>query len=669
MEKRMLLALVLILLLFWINSILFPPPPETTSQETPARESAEGPAGESVVDESGEATPPAEGDGAPPEDDPAAPPAFETSAVEDENSGITIESDLYRAVFSNRGGVLRSLKLKRHFNDPEVQQNPDWEDDPEKWYEILAEVCDDTPSFVLRKAGKKGDPGVDLAAALWEWEEIVEHDGSRTVRFVLKCADGLILTKSFSFYDGAYHIDFNLDVENRNPALTGMQSFVMDALSGIMDTKRAAWTVGPTAILLIPDPDNPEAEPEILDKDSDELVDKKSFTYRVEQREDLRFAGLVTNYFALLLKPVEGNLLSQVSFYPLEDSGRFREAVDEFRREYGAEPIQSTLDKFHHEALTNVSSRLVFDMRTPAVGDAKSQSILFFAGPRESGLMQQEPYSELYTLIEDSYGSMSWINKGLVAILKFFQSIFGNWGVAIICLTLLVKALLFPLSRVQQVSMHRYSQKMGKLKPKLDELRKRHKNNKKKFNEEQMKLMKEHGATPPLLGCLLIFLQFPIFIGLFQVLRTSIELRHSPFMLWIKDLSMPDQMPLPFALPFIGDTINLLPLLMVVAFFLQQKVMPKPADPQQAQTQKIMMYFMPIFFGFLFYGYASGLSLYWMTSNIISIVETQFIRKKFPVGGETKAEEPAATPKKEPTADTPKKPKGPTSSKKKSKKR
>lgn len=662
MEKRILLMLVAMALLLWLNSILFPPP-EPVPEAKPAKESVEPSADDDKVSGSGETEPAGERESAPPEDEPPPPPsAFETSSVEEENTEITVDTDLYRAVFSNRGGVLRSLRFKRYFNDPEVQLNPGWEDDPSKWYEILGEIHDGTPSFVLKKTGKDDeDYRFDLDTSLWEWETIHHDDGAETVRFTLKCGSGLIYRKSFSFRDGAYHVDFNLEVENRNSALTGSQSFIMDALSGITDSKRAAWTIGPTAMLLIPDPDNPEAPPELLDKDSEELVDKKSFTYAVEWEEDLHFAGLVTNYFALLLKPLEGDLLTQVSFFPLEDSTKFREAVDGFREEYGAEPSQATLDKLHGEAVTNLSTRLVFDFSLPDAGDSVNQSLLFFAGPRESGLMQQEPYSEFYTLIEDSYGSMSWINKGLLAILKFFHSIVSNWGMAIICLTLLVKALLFPLNRVQQVSMHKYSQKMAKMKPKLDELKKKFKNNRKKFQEEQMKLMKEHGATPPLLGCLLIFLQFPVFIGLFQVLRTSIELRHSPFMFWIKDLSMPDQMPLPFTLPLLGwDSLNLLPLLMVVAFFLQQKVMPKPADPQQAQTQKIMMYFMPIFFGFLFYGYASGLSLYWMTSNIISIVETQFIRKKFPVGGETKTDATAVLR----TDDKPSKPKAPKASKK-----
>jgi YidC/Oxa1 family membrane protein insertase len=286
------------------------------------------------------------------------------------------------------------------------------------------------------------------------------------------------------------------------------------------------------------------------------------------------------------------------------------------------------------EALSNVKSDLILSMEVPTPSKQATQRFMFFAGPKSTNLMREEGYAEFYTLIEDSYGSMAWINTSLLWILKLFHSIFGNWGVAIIGLTFVVKLALFPLNRVQQVSMHGYSEKMKKLKPKLDEIKKKYKNNKKKFNQAQMELMREEGVRPPLMGCLLIFLQFPIFIGLFQILRTAYELRHSPFCLWVQDLSQPDALfPLPFTIPLIGSsTFNLLPILMTVAFYYQQKMMPKPdtTDPTAAQMQKIMK-FMPIMFGFMFYGYAAGLSLYWMTSNIISIIEYRFIRKKFPI--------------------------------------
>ena len=178
--------------------------------------------------------------------------------------------------------------------------------------------------------------------------------------------------------------------------------------------------------------------------------------------------------------------------------------------------------------------------------------------------------------------------------------------------------------------MSKYSAAMGKLKPRLDELKAKYKNNTRKYQEEQMKLLKQEGVTPPLGGCLLMFLQFPIWISLFQILGTSIELRQSAFFGWISDLSRPDQMPFGF---FGFETINLLPILMAIATIVQMRFQPKPADESQAQTQKIMGLIMTVFMLWLLYQYSAGLSLYIFTSSLLGIFEFQVIRRIWPVEG------------------------------------
>jgi YidC/Oxa1 family membrane protein insertase len=209
--------------------------------------------------------------------------------------------------------------------------------------------------------------------------------------------------------------------------------------------------------------------------------------------------------------------------------------------------------------------------------------------------------------------------------MRFFYGFTNNWGVAIILLTLLVRICIFPITRTQQVSMQRYSQKMQVLKPKLDELKQKFKDKPQKFAQEQMKLLKEHNAKPPVLGCLSTFITFPVFIGMFQILRTAIELRQAPFAGWIADLSLPDAM---FAIPGTDYDFNLLPILATAAFVTQMALAPKPADPQAQQQQKIML-IMPLVFGVMFYGYAAGLSLYMLTSSTYGIIEYKFIRQKF----------------------------------------
>ncbi len=639
-SKRLLLGLFLCFLLLWVHTLLFPPPKKPLQEPTPAvetedgvlesdRASAEDPV---IEDETDLIEEPSSLEQAP------ASGSFEATHIVSEEE-VTVETGIYRAVFSNRGAVLKSLKIKTLYNDSEVQKDPAKMDDPDFWFEILGEVRENTPSFLLKGiTSGKTDRGYSLDEALWERESSGMGGGTQRVAFILKTADGLVFRKTFSFHEEDYHIEVGFEVRNRDPDRKETLNLVMEGISGISDRKRAAFTMPPTAIIQTLAEGETGPQRELLANDADGLKNKP-FDLNLKKAE-LEFAGLETNYFALLLKPLDGSRvrIRQVILSALENSEHFREGVEEFRKKYNADPRSGKLAELHSEAVTNVSAGMRFAVTLPPPGEAAYREFMFFAGPKDAELIRQEPYDIFYPLIEKSYGkTFAWINKSLIWILKLFYSLVGNWGFAIILLTFVVKGILYPLNRTQQVSMNKYSQKMGKLKPKLDELKKKFKNNKKKYNEAQMKLMKEHGVSPPLMGCLLIFLQFPVFIGLFQVLRTSFELRHSSFCFWIKDLSMPDALPIPFSLPLVGDTLNVLPLLMTLAFFFQQKMMPKPADPQAQQTQKMMM-FMPFFFLFILYNYASGLSLYWMTSNLITIVEYKVIRKKFPVAGTAGAE-------------------------------
>jgi YidC/Oxa1 family membrane protein insertase len=229
--------------------------------------------------------------------------------------------------------------------------------------------------------------------------------------------------------------------------------------------------------------------------------------------------------------------------------------------------------------------------------------------------------------------SFNSIGNGLLWFLGIMHGITGNWGMAIILLTLCVRAALFPINRRSQTAMARYQKKMKRVTPRINEIKERFKNDPKKLREAQAKIMQEEKAFPPLGGCLPMFLQLPVFFGLFSMLRTSFDLRQEPFYFWIKDLSRPDQIAsLGWELPLLGEIeyFNLLPILMVVMWILQQKGMPQPQDEQAARMQK-MMTFMPIIFGFMLYNYAAGLSLYMLTSSTMAIFEQKVIKKKWPI--------------------------------------
>lgn len=227
------------------------------------------------------------------------------------------------------------------------------------------------------------------------------------------------------------------------------------------------------------------------------------------------------------------------------------------------------------------------------------------------------------------------IQAPLLAILRFFHRVTGNYGVAILLLTLVVRLVLHPLTYKQQVSMARMQDKMKKLQPKLAEINERYKNNARKRAEEQMKLFKEHG-NPHLVGmkgCLPLLLQMPVFFALYAVIANAVELRGAPFWLWMTDLSLPDRL---MTLPswaqihfFIRiEDLNLLPILMTAASLVQMMLNPPPpsADPEQARQQKFTQYLMFSLMGFLFYNMASGLVLYWLASTVFGIVEYKLIR-------------------------------------------
>jgi len=199
----------------------------------------------------------------------------------------------------------------------------------------------------------------------------------------------------------------------------------------------------------------------------------------------------------------------------------------------------------------------------------------------------------------------------------------GNWGVAIILLTICVRSVLWPV----QARSNRTMKRMGMLSPKLKELQEKYKDEPQKLNSEMMKMYREYGVNP-LGGCLPMLIQIPIFFGFYAVLRFAAELRNQPF-LWVNDLSMPDTiytLNFGFQLPIIGEhfNINPLPLLMGITMFLQMKLTPQPASADKMQQRIFML--MPFIFLIFCYGFASALALYWTAQNIYSIFQAQISR-------------------------------------------
>ena len=213
--------------------------------------------------------------------------------------------------------------------------------------------------------------------------------------------------------------------------------------------------------------------------------------------------------------------------------------------------------------------------------------------------------------------------KALLKLLGWFQDVIGNWGLAIIMLTILVRGAMSPLNFRMQKSMRAYSSRMAVLKPKMDALKKQYGDDQKAYQQAMIAFQREHKLMPPLGGCLPIFLTMPIYIGLFTALRTAYDVRQQPFVGWITDLSNPDSL---LDLSFWPHHFNLLPLLWMGCFIYLQTRTPLPTDPQQRQMQSIMRW-MPLMFGVMLYGYASALMLYMVTSMLWSMVESAIVRK------------------------------------------
>ena len=198
------------------------------------------------------------------------------------------------------------------------------------------------------------------------------------------------------------------------------------------------------------------------------------------------------------------------------------------------------------------------------------------------------------------------------------HSFIPNYGIVLIVFSILVKLAVYPLTKKSYVSM----QKMQTLQPKMNELKEKYAKDPKRLNKETMKMYKEHGANP-ISGCLPTLLQMPLLFAIFIIFRNTIELRGAGFFWWINDLSAPDTIfQLSFSLPFYGNLVNILPVVMGATMFFQQKMTMK--DPKQ----KAMVYFMPIFMTLLFNSFPSGLNLYYTLFNVLTILQQKLITSK-----------------------------------------
>jgi len=361
----------------------------------------------------------------------------------------------------------------------------------------------------------------------------------------------------------------------------------------------------------------------------------------------LAFVGVDAVYFSAVMIPLKKSL-----------EENWLDSTEAIR--VGPRPDARTPVRF-----TNVSCRMT---RTPvllAPGQRQEDSYIVFIGPKRPELLAQyqaagDPNYSLRDIIYYGMWPFGAVARGMLAILHFFYSIVGNFGIAIIMLTVLVRGCMFPISFKQTKNMAR----MQALKPELDKINEKYKTDMQKRSQAMQELYRKHQINP-LGGCLPVFLQLPIFMGLYRSIMIDVELRQQPLfsesIRWVSDLAAPDMLyNWSWFMPEfvnngegffgLGPYFNLLPLVTIALFLVSMKMsMPEPTNEQAAMQQKMMKY-MTVFMGLLFYKVASGLCIYFIASSIWGLGERRLLNKsKGEGGGAQEAVKPIAPPSRGPT--------------------
>ena len=563
------LAIILSLAVLLIWQALFPPPkPEKIPEIPPGEQLKEQPRSQKPV------PPPAEKEQTAEVVQALTPTQPDRSSLPPEKE-IVITTDLYRATFSSHGACLKRFELLRYKNRrnlpgicfvfPFSLLYKDKQIYQEDSFKELIGY-DLTGSCPLQTLV---DGGEELSQPLVFTEDrgFLELDSSNeqgTVSFTWKSREGVALTKQFTFSNDSYFIECGFSLEN-NSSLP-------------IDLKPAVrWPQG--------------VRPEAQEKSGGFFGglggDIQQFSYllgdtinRTEVKDieedkvfsgEIKWSGFEEKYFLSALIPHEEEDLKLKIFEPQNGE---------------------------------VSFHLGFPPETLSPQNQYTFPASVYIGPKDLNYLEKGR-GELGRVV--SFGFFDPVAKPMLFILNLFYAFIPNYGLAIIFLSVGIKLIFWPLTHKSQKSM----KEMQKIQPKIAELKEKYKNNKEELNRKTMEFYRANKVNP-LGGCLPILIQIPVFFALYRVLLNSIELRHASFIsFWINDLAA-------------KDPTYVSPLLMGGSMFLQQKMTPTVGDPAQAKIMLVM----PIMFTFMFLSFPSGLVIYWLISNVLSIVQQYYINKQ-----------------------------------------
>ncbi|MCK9239431.1 membrane protein insertase YidC [Desulfocurvus sp.] len=464
---------------------------------------------------------------------------------------VVVDTPLYRAVFNSAGGILTSFELKQHTDSIAADARP---------VNLIApQAVGVGPLGLLwQDQGTWRAESSQWAAPATEALNVGDQGAELTFQGSF---GGLAITRHLRFAPDTYLIEEVVTLANTTGA----------PIDG-----RLGFNIGVAPLTAKDDNYNPTRVSFLDAKGVDDESDREDLAAGLRRADGVKWGAIQSNYFTVALAPEDGDLTLKSKF----TGDLFRMVVDK-------------------------------DGVSIAPGTSREVKASYYLGPVMSKYLSQAPHG-LDSLV--TYGFFDIISVPLMKGLLYIHSVVGNWGVAIIILTIIIKLAFWPLSQKSYQSMN----KMKKIQPLMAKVREQYKDDRQKMNEEMMRLYKTYKVNPAG-GCLPMLLQIPVFLALYQALLGAVELRHAAFiphlpftdLVWLADLSAKD--------PF-----YITPLVMGATMFLQQKMTPAPGDPTQA---KIML-FMPVIFTFMFLNFPSGLVVYWLVNNVLSIAQQWWLLRK-----------------------------------------
>lgn len=460
---------------------------------------------------------------------------------------IIINTGATEVILSNKGGKIKAIYLQK-YRTKDNKPVSIIEGGADGLLPVTLEFMDKNFSHVVNSTlFELSEPQLILKG---DTVTLSSANDNFTVGFLYSDSSGFRISKEYTFYHDDYKIGINIKTSGDALSVGGFMYRVLWGTALKAESNSNGYGHEGTASFI--------DGKLVLDK----LKDKGEQVYH---EGDIKWVAMQNKYFMAALIPIIKDNLKSLS--RVSDTGDMAVGLE----------------------YTSINGKL-------------DNRFIVYAGPKDSDRLIT--YNASLEEIID-YGWFSFLAKPLFKVLKLFYRFSHNYGVAIIILTIIIKIIFFPLSQKSFKSM----QRMQRLQPELKIIQERYKNNRQKMGEELMRLYKENKINP-LGGFLPILIQIPVFIALYNVLMYSIELRQSPFIWWIKDLSE-------------KDPYYVTPILMGATMLIQQKMTPSGGDPMQAKVMLIM----PVIFTFMFLNFPSGLVIYWLVNNILSIAQQYVINK------------------------------------------